>query len=253
MNCLVCGYDLESYFIKDFNGEYSLDKVHYEKCNQCGLVVARELLEMPLKQWEELNNLFHSSFFGKPEFDLDPNWNKRIDRQVADLIELSVLGIVDTSFCLDYACGDGRLIERFNDSYDYCVGFDKYTEFQDNCGFLNKKFKLVINTSFFEHVRNRDWLDEVNNLVSDSGVLALHTLVCEEVPRDPSWFYLVPVHSVVYTNQAMRILFDQWKYSCCLYNIDSRMWFWFKKSITQKYIPPRFLYENGFIDFQEIK
>lgn len=252
MNCLVCGRNLRKYFIKDFSGEYSLNEVHYEKCEQCGLVVARELLEMPLRQWEKLNHDFHSSFLGKPEFDLDPNWNKRIDNQVTDLIELDVIKIIDAGFSLDYACGDGRLIERLNNRSLRlcCAGFDKYTEFKDNYELLNHRFDLIINTSFFEHVRSRDWLDEVDKLVSDSGVLALHTLVCGEVPRDPNWFYLVPVHSVVYTNQAMQILFDQWEYKQCLYNIDSRMWFWFRKPITQKYIPPQFLWDNKFIDFQ---
>jgi hypothetical protein len=249
MNCLICGHSLKSYFVKNFDGEYSLNKVHYEKCSQCGLVVARELLEMPLRQWEILNNEFHSSFFGKPEFDLDPNWNKRINNQVIDLVELGASGIVNTNFCLDYACGDGRLINKLKGSCGCCIGFDKYTEFRNNCKFLNNKFGLVISTCFFEHVRNRDWLDEVNNLVSHSGTLAFHTLVCEEVPKDPNWFYLVPVHSVVYTNQAMRILFDQWDYNCCLYNIDSCMWFWFKNPIEQENIPPRFRYKNGFVEY----
>jgi hypothetical protein len=251
MKCLVCGSTLLSYFTKDFGGEYSLNKIHYDRCTNCGLVIARELLEMPLKQWEQINYDFHMSFLWKKDFNLDPNWNTRILKQVQDIKELHSARKINANYSLDYACGDGRLVGMLNRRIPFpsCYGYDKYVGFTGNCDLLTNQYDLVINTSFFEHIRHRDNLDEVNKLVADGGALALHTLVCDKVPRDPDWFYLVPVHSVVYTNKAMQILFDQWEYSCSLYNPDSRMWFWFKEDISRKNIPGRFLYKKEFIDY----
>jgi 2-polyprenyl-3-methyl-5-hydroxy-6-metoxy-1,4-benzoquinol methylase len=180
--------------------------------------------------WERLNNNFHSSFLGQKEFPLDPNWNKRINSQVEDIYQLHDTKIIDAHKCLDYACGDGRLIERLNKlNPALCgLGFDKYTEYND-FSLVNRTYQTVISTSFFEHVRHREDIDIVNRLIDTKGVLALHTLVCENVPKDPSWFYLVPVHSIVYTNKSMQILFNQWGYRACIYNPSSRMWFWFKE------------------------
>jgi hypothetical protein len=215
--------------------------------------VARELFDMPLKRWEMLNRGFHSTFLNSENFELDPNWNKRIDNQVKDIKQLYQENVIDAGLCIDYACGDGRLKKRLEgpnrDKYICCRGYDKYTKFSTACSFLNIRYNLVINTSFFEHVRNRDYLDEVDNLVTDNGALALHTLVCEEVPKDPNWFYLVPVHSVVYTNRAMQILFDQWGYKYSLYNPDSRMWFWFKEDLEKSKVPMRFIYKDRFVDY----
>jgi hypothetical protein len=40
----------------------------------------------------------------------------------------------------------------------------------------------------FEHVLRRADLDQVNDLVQEDGCLIIHTVVCENVPKDPGWF-----------------------------------------------------------------
>lgn len=251
MKCLICSGILDSFFVKDFNQEYNLSKVHYDKCINCGVVIARELIDIPIYKWEKLNNDFHSLFLYKSEFDLDPNWNNRIDNQVNDIKDLHCSNIINASMCLDYACGDGRLLDGLANNNIAGIGYDKYTDFISGAAFLKYKYDLVINTSFFEHIRERKDIEIVNNLVSDYGCLALHTLVCENIPRDPDWFYLVPVHSVLYTNKSMKILFSEWKYKYSLYNPVSRMWFWLKKNIDTTNLPDRFLIKDGFVDYWE--
>jgi len=83
----------------------------------------------------------------------------------------------------------------------------------------------------FEHVLNRESLNEVNNLVSNDGVLMLHTLVCERIPNDPGWFYITPlVHTALHTNKSMSILMEQWGYSASIYSPQAKSWFLFKKN-----------------------
>ncbi len=63
-----------------------------------------------------------------------------------------------------------------------------------------KPVKVLINSAMFEHIRNREHLEHVNSLVSDEGVLILHTIVCENIPKDPDWFYIMPpLHSALHT------------------------------------------------------
>ena len=89
-------------------------------------------------------------------------------------------------------------------------------------------FDFVITTSVFEHFTRREQFDFVQALVSKNGVLGVHTLVCENVPADPRWFYLNPVHCAFHTNRSMEILFRQWGYACSVYNVDAQLWLWFK-------------------------
>lgn len=50
------------------------------------------------------------------------------------------------------------------------------------------QYKIVINGSCFEHVRNIQQLDDVVKYVNEKGCLAIHTLVKGEIPKDPNWF-----------------------------------------------------------------
>ena len=42
----------------------------------------------------------------------------------------------------------------------------------------------------FEHITKREHLEHINSLVKDDGVLIIHTLVRENIPKDPFWFYV---------------------------------------------------------------
>lgn len=92
----------------------------------------------------------------------------------------------------------------------------------------HQKFSFVITTAVFEHVRDIESLDEINNLVGINGVLATHTIVMEQIPCNPDWHYLLPVHCTFFTNKSMQILFERWDYKASLYHPLSRLWFFFK-------------------------
>ncbi|MES9862393.1 MAG: hypothetical protein ABW138_16300, partial [Candidatus Thiodiazotropha sp. 4PDIVS1] len=53
-----------------------------------------------------------------------------------------------------------------------------------------------------------------------------------DIPRDPNWFYLLPVHTLFFTNKAMKILFNKWGFSCSLYAVDARLWLWFRQPLA---------------------
>lgn len=125
------------------------------------------------------------------------------------------------------------------------------------------KYHLVINSAMFEHIRERFDLDAVDKLVSDAGVLMLHTVVCENVPADPNWFYLVPmVHTAFHTNKSMSVLMDQWGYRSSIYCPSAKSWFLFKSGapgvdelegavdlINQELKMKFFFYSKGFMDY----
>jgi hypothetical protein len=84
-------------------------------------------------------------------------------------------------------------------------------------------------------------------------------LVSESIPADASWFYLLPVHCAFHTNRSMSLLFQQWGYVASLYNVDSRLWLWFKRppSDIQQRIEKAnrrlntslYIFKNGFVDY----
>ena len=74
----------------------------------------------------------------------------------------------------------------------------------------------------------------MNDLVAKDGVLMLHTVVCENVPKDPNWFYITPiVHTAFHTNKSMSILMKQWGYAASIYSPQAKSWFLFKKDCHQ--------------------
>ncbi len=125
---------------------------------------------------------------------------------------LSLLGknnIIKTDNMLDYAAGYGSL-SRIADKY---FGIDlpiydpfvwasdgRYVAAEDL-----QTYSAVINSAMFEHVTSREDLEELNKLVSDDGCLIVHTVICENIPKDPDWFYLYPpVHTAFHTNKVWK-------------------------------------------------
>jgi hypothetical protein len=120
-------------------------------------------------------------------------------------------------------------------------------------------FDFVITTAVFEHLTLREQFDYVEALLSENGVLGLHTLVCENVPADPTWFYLLPVHCAFHTNRSMEILFRQWGYACSVYNVAAETWLWFKNDSQEveavigwanlRADGPHYVFKRGFVDY----
>ena len=110
--------------------------------------------------------------------------------------------------------------------------FDKYIEPSLNPlteSDLHKHgYSLVANTAVFEHVRSRETLNEIESYISKDGCFAVHTLVRGEIPKDPNWMYLLPVHCAFHTNRSMQHLMLEWGYSCSVYNEHAKLWIMFR-------------------------
>lgn len=116
----------------------------------------------------------------------------------------------------------------------FILSFDKFTTPQfsaiEESHLVRGGYDLVVNTAVFEHVRDRETLDEIESYVCVDGCLAIHTLVLGEIPADPNWMYLLPAHCAFHANRITGILMRQWCYTCSIYNEHAKMWVWFKRN-----------------------
>lgn len=255
--CQVCGNEIELYFTKDFKMK-TLGKVEYVKCKSCGFVCSKTVCEMNEDKWNELNIEAHSSYQHKESNIVDPRWIQRLKNQSDIISVLEKEGVLNYSKgnWVDYGCGDGKLCDYIYDRNKLKI--EKYDKYMGDSTYMTDKelkkgfFDVVITTSVFEHFCKIDKLDEVINLLSENGVLVLHTLVAEEIPKDPNWFYLEPVHVALYSNKSMEILFKRWGFECSLYHPNSQFWFFFKsKTIFEKSLldSHSLFYKEGFMDY----
>ena len=228
MTCLICNEPTKYFFHKNFD-RYGLDRVDYHKCSSCGFVYSETHRLLSESSWSELNYACHSSYQGGDENKDDPRWLERLKAQADVLSDTAELGLVAIEGdWLDYACGDGKLSELLRGKKNLL----KYDKFMHSSGYLNaaqlnqktELFNFVITTSVFEHLIQRQHYDDIHSLVSEKGVMGLHTLICEDVPCDKNWFYLLPVHCAFHTNKSMSILMKQWGFVESIYNVDARLW-----------------------------
>ncbi|TLD98588.1 class I SAM-dependent methyltransferase [Helicobacter muridarum] len=171
---------------------------------------------------------------------------------------------------LDYAGGVGSLARILSKYYDIDVlVYEEYMSEFKNDGLVNYiqrdklgKYDVVINSAMFEHITKREHLDHINSLVSEHGTLIVHTLVRENIPKNPNWFYIQPVHCSFHTNKSMQILMNDWGYSHSLYSPISKCWVMFKidnpscnkleryaEDLNSKLQQNYFFYKKGFVDY----
>jgi hypothetical protein len=229
-------------------------------------VISKTHAELSTSEYEYLNHYYHSLYQGSDSDQNDPRWKERITSQATLIADMVKIGLLDKKrYLLDYACGDGSLSKALHEKFDIeLLAYDKYMH-SGNIRYLTddelkqNSFDLVITTSVFEHLLKREYFDEINSLVSTTGVMGLHTMVRETIPCDPTWFYLLPVHCAFHTNKSMSILFEQWKYQCSIYNVDARIWFWFKsdpdkveniiQNANKRNEKPLYIFKRGFVDY----
>lgn len=232
MNCIICDSAMSFYFTKHFS-ICELTQVDYWRCPKCGFCASKTHFDMTNKEWEKLNDIFHSeSHFteGNPY-----NRNQRYFNQSIMLSLLAKQNLVKQGNWVDWGCGIGAVALLLKDYFDInLLTYDKYFSPQVNSISTDemkpRSFNLVVNTAVFEHVRDRDTLDEIESHVSESGCFAIHTLVSETIPKDPEWMYLLPVHCAFHTNKSMQILMNEWGYKCSVYNEHSKMWILFHEN-----------------------
>jgi len=259
--CFICDHESRFYFRKQFD-EYGLSNVEYHECPSCGFVFSKTHSEMDAGTWEKLNTSFHEEF-ENPDTVNSANSPPYL-LQAAMLSILLKYQVINLDSCLDWGSGYGRLSTILDKYFGIQINnYDKYMQPERNFLSTNeikdKKFAVVINSAVFEHVTQRRFLDEINSHVSDEGCLIFHTVVCEKIPQDPNWFYLLPVHCAFHTNKSMGILMGQWGYSCSIYCPTSKMWILFRKkpkdiepivkAINTEFQTDFLYFKSGFVDF----
>jgi 2-polyprenyl-3-methyl-5-hydroxy-6-metoxy-1,4-benzoquinol methylase len=142
--------------------------------------------------------------------------------------------------------------------------YDPYVQSKDVAVYVNgselSSYDVVFNSAMFEHVLCRDDLDDVRKILKPGGALIVHTVVCEEIPKDPNWFYLQPpVHTAFHTNKSMSLLMEQWDFKSSVYCPKGKSWLLFQRDASD--IKPNideinlrlrsewFLAKQGFVDY----
>lgn len=264
MQCAICNKPTEPFLEKTFEIPFPFE-VHYRKCTHCGFVISATHHAMSDAEKDRLNSAYHADHSGENNPN-DPNWLTRIEAQADTICRAAQGGLIDMKGdWLDYGSGSGRLSDliaarrgaspRRFDAYPdlFDVDYSSLDAIPQNA------FALTINSAVFEHLSHRGEWDSVDRTVAPDGVLALHTLVREEIPRDPDWFYYLPVHSAFFTNTAMSLLHAQWGYTASVYDVEARLWLWFRKppeaieacvaTINQAEGRERYLFKTGFLDY----
>lgn len=267
MKCIICNAESSYYFTKTYSkapfDEFMKDigPVDYYKCSRCGFVLSKAHQSLDKGQWDKLNHQFHHYIEGSVGgHDLN---QPPYAEQALMLRLLGDNGVVRTDSMIDYAAGYGslsRILEKyFNASLPI---YDPYVKAGDEQRYVQdlSTYKTVLNSAMFEHVVDRESLDYVDSLVDDDGCFIIHTLVCENVPKDPDWFYLEPpVHTAFHTNASMNILMEQWGYRSSIYCPQSKCWILMREdvgaysekleSINEELQCQWFFYKNGFVDY----
>lgn len=274
MKCFVCGSQMRNYLRKTIEPEPF--ERNYVRCEKCGLVLCQTLYEMSGSEWEKMNE-GHREYQGSDENPVDPNWLIRLHCQAKLFADLAVYGIWEPEMrFVDYGCGDGRLSDyvqnelnvRGEGTYVSCklLKYEKFIRPEGDSDYLNDEdmkpggFDAVVSCSVFEHLLGRPDVDEIIGLLNDRGTLCMHTLVCEEVPQDPGWFYLLGGHCTLWTNKSMGLLFEQYGFVGCAYHVEARMWFFFRD--RQRYellkskapsIQGEWVFSDKFVDYWKQK
>jgi hypothetical protein len=269
MKCFICNGEAGYYFTKDFDKGYldsdklfSLGKAEYFKCNDCGFVFSKTHGEMDKAKWEKLNLNFHK-FYEDPD-NLKVHNPPPYLQQAIFLKVLQENSIISNNI-LDWGGGYGTLAKILKKYYNLSVKvYDKYVQ-SDDVGYVNSEalkevhFDTVFSSAVFEHVTKRGYLDEINNCVSENGCLIIHTVVCENIPKEPEWFYLGAVHCAFHTNKSMDILMKQWGYKSSIYCPLAKCWVFLKKDdvlleklicdINNEFQTQYLFYKKGFMDY----
>ena len=92
------------------------------------------------------------------------------------------------------------------------------------------------------------------------GSLIIHTVICENIPKNPDWFYIEPpVHTTFHTNKSMSILMKQWGYEASIYCLSAKSWILLKEAsqeikekvenINKEFQTEYLIYKEGFVDY----
>ncbi len=264
MKCFMCCSDMKKYFDKNIAWG-GVSNHEYVRCENCGMVVDKTAYETDINQLVD-DICYEHSYQGKDENIVDPRWIARIEMQAGILAQMFHAGVfMNNERAVDYGSGDGKLSDEFQKKYKIALDkkesdmvlyprimkYDKFMQPKDDMSYisekdlLKKKFSIVICCSVFEHLFGRKDIEAILDLLDDTGTLCLHVLVCEEVPNDPDWFYLLKDHVTLWTNKAMSILYNEYGFVGCAYHVEARMWFFFKDFLKYELLKEKHNFIEG--------
>lgn len=264
--CIICNGETDFFLTKKYSSPYNklLRSADFRKCSNCGFTFSDTIFNMTNSVWVKLNNEFHTLL---EDSSIEKSINQPPYLQQAIMLKLLAENkIIDSNDMLDYAGGLGTLSKMIQKYFGKCLPvYDPYMQDTNSkVKYIDetnlKQVSVLINSALFEHVRNKVNLDHVNNFVKEDGVLILHTVVCENIPKNADWFYITPpVHSALHTNKSMNILMEKWHYESSLYCPISKCWVLFKKepsdiilkvkNINQELQTDYLFYKKGFMDY----
>lgn len=268
MDCIICGGQTRYYFSKTYAGERydfvmkDIGPVDFWRCVDCGFTISKTMQDLSPAQWEKVNADWHHRDESKET--VSSTNQAPYAEQALMLAVLGRNGFIDLTSMLDYAAGYGHLAGILGKYFGIELPiFERYVT-QGARTYVAEdqlsRYKTVINSAMFEHVTRREHLEEVNGLVTDDGALVLHTVVCENIPADPDWFYIIPpVHTALHTNKSMQVLMNQWGYKSSIYSPQSKCWVLFKQesndmaerveALNWEMQTQWFFYKPGFVDY----
>jgi 2-polyprenyl-3-methyl-5-hydroxy-6-metoxy-1,4-benzoquinol methylase len=238
MDCIICNQHTNYFFTKNFNESSDFDKsfylgsVDYWKCTNCGFVYSKTHKEMSKEKWIELNDQFHHHIENEKYVDS----NQPPYLQMAVFINLLYKHNIIEGNILDFGAGYGTLNQILTKYFN--IQIDLFDEFivNKNANYINLNsdtlYSNILTSAVFEHITERKHIDRINDIVKEGGAMFIHTLICENVPMNPNWFYLLPVHTAFFTNKSMSILMKQWGYKSSLYCPEAKTWLLLKKEIS---------------------
>lgn len=267
MECIICKSKSELFLTKNFDRtQYDflmkdIGLVDYYKCENCGFTLSKTHVEMDNNLWMKLNNDFHHYIENNPVTTNQPPY---IDQAIM-LMLLQKNRIINLENAIDFAGGYGTLSKLLKKYLNLNISvYDPYVKGSKQIEYVKKeelgKYDVVLNSALFEHLFTREAFDEINNLVSDFGFMIIHTVICENIPKDENWFYMdPPVHCAFHTNTSMSILMQQWNYEASIYCPSAKSWILIKKtnssieekieSVNSELQTKYFIYKKGFVDY----
>lgn len=265
MKCFICYNNMNNYFQKTMVMNHHSINCQYVKCNNCGLVINKTYYEMGDEERSIINSECHE-YQGSESNIVDPKWLDRLQRQAQLFAKLFELGFFTENMqVVDYGCGDAKFSNYVKKicGIDWVKNYDKYmvtNTYLSSYNMTSIKFDVVVTCSVFEHLIGMKDIDEIMSYLKDDGILCLHTLICEAVPNDPQWFYLLPPHCTLWTNKAMSILFEKYKFVSCAYSPTAKMWFFIRnrrkqnllENLKKSFDEKELLIDDRFIEYWKI-
>ena len=253
--CIVCGNKTEYYFEKNFNSSI-LDNATYYRCLNCGFVYSEKHYSMPENDWKKINENYHLESYdiSKKFFEHKPPYLY----QALFLYILAKNNFINVGNWLDYGAGLGNFSNILKQYFNLeIISYDKY--FNPNLSIQPKTCDVVFSSAVLEHITSIEPIDFMINALKSNGTFIFHTLVCENVPQDSNWFYLLPVHCSFFTNKSMALLMKKYGFTCSIYSPNAKTWALFQEkpdAIKEKVeklnieLMSNYLYfKNDFVDY----